>query len=121
MYRYNTAVRSDGFLFFLRVVLSLFALAQDYCAGHLATVGRNCPDRRFVGTLNIGVMVAVLLLSDRGWWLIRADCTVTGGLRKVCAPTDEAADTPIMFSMLKEGLLLGSDLMIEAAVLRLFS
>lgn len=66
-------------------------------------------------------MVAVLLDKDKGWWPIRADWTVTGGLKKVCEATEEAADTPIMFSMLNEGRLLGSDLIIEAAELRLFN
>lgn len=82
-------------------------------------VGKNCPEIIFDGTLRIGAMAADVRVKDRDCALSKADCTVTGGRRKVCA-LDELLETPIMFSMLKDGRLDGSDLIIDA-VLRLFS
>lgn len=82
-------------------------------------VGKNCPEMIFDGTLRIGAMAADVRDKDRDCALSKADCTVTGGRRKVCALV-ELLETPIIFSMLNDGRLDGSDLMIDA-VLRLFS
>ena len=79
-------------------------------------VGRNCPEMRFEGTLSIG---AIDVRRDRDCALSNADCAVTGGRRKVCA-LDEVLDTPMIFSILKDGLLEGSDLIMDA-VFRLLS
>lgn len=81
-------------------------------------VGKNCPEMIFDGTLRMGAMADVRV-KDRDCALNKADCTVTGGRRKVCALV-ELLETPIMFSMLNDGRLDGSDLIIDA-VLRLFS
>lgn len=81
-------------------------------------VGKNCPEMIFDGTLRIGAMAAEVRVKDRDCALSKADCTVTGGRRKVCA--FELLETPIIFSMLNDGRLEGSDLIIDA-VLRLLS
>ena len=77
----------------------------------------------FDGTLKMGAMAAEVRLRERDCALSRADWTVTGGRRKAWAAPGEdedALETPMIFSMLKDGLFEGSDLIMDA-VLRLFS
>lgn len=77
--------------------------------------GKNCPVRRFVGgTLR---MAELRVNDERECALSSADCTVTGGRNKVCAlPVPLLLDTPMMFSMLNEGRLEGSDLIMDAVL-----
>lgn len=81
-----------------------------------ADVGRNCPDMIFEGTLSMGAID--VRVRDKDCALSSADCAVTGGRSKVCAL--EALETPMMFSILNDGRLDGSDLIMDA-VLRLLS
>lgn len=85
--------------------------------------GKTCPEIIFEGTLRMGAIAADVRVRDRDCALSRADWTVTGGRKKACAAPgedEEALETPMMFSILKEGLLDGSDLIMDA-VLRLLS
>lgn len=77
--------------------------------------GKNCPEMRFVGgTLR---MAELRVNDERECALSSADCTVTGGRNKVCAlPVPLLLDTPMMFSMLNEGRLEGSDLIMDAVL-----
>lgn len=87
-----------------------------------AADGKTCPEIILDGTLRIGAMAADVRLRDRDCALSKADCTVTGGRRNACAAAveEDALETPMMFSILKEGLPDGSDLIMDA-VLRLLS
>lgn len=81
----------------------------------MAAAGKNCPERRFVGgTLR---MAELRVNDERECALRSADCTVTGGRNKVCAlAVPLLLDTPMMFSMLNEGRLEGSDLIMDAVL-----
>lgn len=102
-------------------------LGLSHCEGHLDTAaavadGRTCPEIIFDGTLRMGAMAADVRVRDSDCALSRADCTVTGGRRNACAAAveEDELDTPIIFSILKDGLADGSDLIMDA-VLRLLS